>query len=73
MSARDLETLRGMTFAQIRRAQGLVKAQIPMAYEQRNTPALRRLQQWDDDYLAELLRRQETRDARRGIAAIPRA
>lgn len=57
MTADDRIALQGMTIKQIRRAQGIVAAQLPLAYAQRNTSALEHLQAWDRNYAAELCRR----------------
>jgi hypothetical protein len=57
MTADERIALERMTVREIRRAQGIVRAQLPMAYEQRNTDALVTLQAWDDSYTEELVRR----------------
>ena len=53
----EYELLRGMTDKEIERALDICQAQIPMAYEQRNTKALEQLQEWEMSYIDERVRR----------------
>jgi hypothetical protein len=60
MTATETEDLRNMTEREIRRAQDIVRAQIPLAYKQGNTQALLKLQEWEMTYADEMCRRMET-------------
>jgi hypothetical protein len=57
MTPDELRDLRTMTVPQIRRAQHLVALQLTLAYEQRNTAALTKLQEWEQDYFHEMMGR----------------
>jgi hypothetical protein len=57
MTIAELAALREMTVPQIRRAQRLVQLQLPLAHAQGNTRALVKLQEWEQDYTDEMLRR----------------
>ena len=57
MTDQERTALRAMTVPEIRRAQGIVRMQLPLAYESRNTVALVRLQEWENDYAEEMMRR----------------
>jgi hypothetical protein len=50
MTEQERAALEAMTIPQIRKAQGLVRAQQRMAYEQGNTRAMETLNQWERDY-----------------------
>jgi len=57
MTEQERTALQGMTVPEIRRAQEIVRMQLPLAYESRNTAALVRLQEWENDYADEMMRR----------------
>lgn len=57
MTTEEAEALRGMSEREIRRAQDIVRAQLPLAHAQGNTKALTKLHEWEDLYGAEMRRR----------------
>jgi hypothetical protein len=63
MTDQERTELRAMTVPQIRRAQEIIRMQLPLAYESRNTTALVRLQEWENDYADEIMRRLMAGDA----------
>lgn len=60
MTSEEQRALQGMSDAEIRKAQALVRAQQPLAYVTKNTKALEQLSQWEEAYAAELYRRHFT-------------
>jgi hypothetical protein len=64
MTEQELEALREMSTPAIRRAQGIVQLQLPLAHAQRNTRALAKLQELERDYAEELCRRFDLAEAR---------
>lgn len=57
MTQYELDALANMSEAEIRRAQDLVRAQQALAYEQRNERAMDILNQYEDAYADEMMRR----------------
>jgi hypothetical protein len=57
MNAYETEALAKMTLSQLRKAQRLVHAQMPLAYEQQNERAMIQLQEWDYVYTDAIYRK----------------
>ncbi len=57
MTTQELKALREMSEREIRKAQDLVRAQIISAHRTENTTALVKLQEWEQDYTEEMIRR----------------